>query len=167
MLQHTSTKHLLELRSILDQVNESDYSRALPTLDNGTLGRHVRHILEFYECLFLSYDSDTICYDDRKRNLVLEENVGIASEYIDTIIAKIAAVSQNRFLYIKSRFGSEEITVDSSLYREIIYNIEHTVHHLAIIRIALSAECRYISLSNTFGYADSTIQFLQSQKVSA
>jgi hypothetical protein len=167
MLQYTSTKHLLELRSILDQVNEADYSRALPILDNGTLGRHVRHILEFYECLFLSDDGDTICYDDRKRNLVLEEHVAIASEYIDTIISKISGVGHNKFLFLKSRFGTEEITMNSSLYREITYNIEHTVHHLAIIRIALSAECKYICLSNTFGYADSTIQFLQSQNVRA
>ncbi len=167
MLQHTSTKHLLELKSILEQLNETDYNRALPTLNNGTLGRHVRHILEFYECLFLSDASDTICYDDRKRNLILEENIAIASEYVDTIIAKIAGVYDNKFLLLKSRFGSEEITMDSSLHREIIYNIEHTVHHLAIIRIALSVECKYISLSSNFGYADSTIQFLQSQKVSA
>lgn len=166
MLQNTSMKHLLELRSILDQVDKVDYNRALPILDNGTLGRHVRHILEFYECLLFT-DSDTICYDDRKRNLQLEDNAALALAYIDTIIAKIEEISYNKFLFLKSRFGTEEITMGSSLYREITYNIEHTVHHLAIIRIALSAECRYISLSDTFGYADSTIQFMRSQIATA
>ena len=86
MLKEVTKKQLFELKSILNQVKDSDYSKTLFVLENGTLGRHVRHILEFYECLFISNSGDTICYDDRRRNLLLEENVRFATDYIDEII---------------------------------------------------------------------------------
>ena len=73
MLKEISKKQLLELKSILNQINDSDYSKNLMVLENGTIGRHVRHVLEFYECLFMSKSGDIVCYDDRKRNLLLEE----------------------------------------------------------------------------------------------
>ncbi len=165
MLKKISKKQLLELKSILNQVEESDYYKTLVVLENVTLGRHVRHILEFYECLFISNSGDTICYDDRKRNLLLEENVRFATDYIDEIIDQIEKVDINKRLMLKSKYEESEIIMESSLYREITYNIEHTVHHLAIIRIAVSAELKYIDLAANFGYADSTLQFLKPQKI--
>lgn len=86
MLKENSKKQLLELKSILNQVKDADYSKKLNILENGTLGRNVRHILEFYECLFISNSGDTVCYDNRKRNLILEENVRFASDYIEQSI---------------------------------------------------------------------------------
>lgn len=165
MLKEISKKQLFELKSILNQIKDSDYSKSLRILENGTLGRHVRHVLEFYECLFISNFGDTVCYDDRKRNLILEENVRFASDYIDQIIDRIELVDINKRLLLKSRFEQAEILMESSLFREITYNIEHTVHHLAIIRIAISSELKYINLSRTFGYAESTVQYLKAQKI--
>ena len=167
MLKEISKKQLLELKSILNQINDSDYSKNLVVLENGTIGRHVRHVLEFYECLFISKSGYTVCYDDRKRNLLLEENVRFASDYVDEIIDQIEQVDINKRLLLKSKYEQAEIIMESSLFREITYNIEHTVHHLAIIRIAISAELKYIDLSSSFGYAESTVQFLKSQQVAS
>ena len=167
MLKEISKKQLFELKSILNQIKDSDYSKIMVVLENGTLGRHVRHILEFYECLFISSADNTVCYDDRKRNILLEENVRFASDYIDEIIDRIEQVDINKRLLLKSKYEAAEIIMESSLFREITYNIEHTVHHLAIIRIAISSELKYIDLSSTFGYADSTVQFLKSQKIAS
>ena len=140
MLKEISKKQLFELKSILNQVKDSDYSKTLMILENGTLGRHVRHVLEFYECLLISNSGDIICYEDRKRKLILEESVRFASDYIDEIIDRIEQVDINKRLILKSKYEQTEILMESSLYREITYNIEHTVHHLAIIRIAISTE---------------------------
>ena len=63
-----------------------------------------------------------------------------------------------------SKYQDQNISMESSVYREITYNIEHTVHHLAIISIAIPIHFDYINLSANFGYADSTIQYLKSQK---
>lgn len=164
MLQEISKQQLFELGEILDQLEESDYARPLHVLENGTLGKHVRHILEFYNCLFTMDEGNTICYDNRKRNLLLEENVRFASDFIAGIADKLSRVELNKRLLLKVRYSGNEILLESSLFRELTYNIEHTVHHLAIIRIAVSTELRYVKVGADFGYAHSTVQHLKSQK---
>jgi hypothetical protein len=165
MLKEITKKQLLELKSILDQLKEGDYSRPLTVLENGTLGKHVRHILEFYDCLLVTTPDNTICYDDRKRNLLLEENLRFSSEFIVEILDKIERVEINKRIVLKVFYNESETLIESSLFREITYNIEHTVHHLAIMRIALTTELNYVKLSHNFGYADSTVQHLKSQTI--
>lgn len=165
MLKEITKKQLLELKSILYQLKEGDYSRPLTVLENVSLGKHVRHILEFYACLLVENTDNTVCYDDRKRNLVLEENLRFASEFIDEILDKIERLEVNKRILLKVLYEESETLIESSLFREITYNIEHTVHHLAIIRIALSTELNYVKLSRNFGYADSTVQHLKSQTI--
>jgi len=165
MLIEISKKQLLELKAILSQIHELDYAKKIVVLSNATIGAHVRHILEFYECLFISNTNNMVCYDDRKRNYLLENNVRFTCDYIDEIIDQIEKVEINKRLLLKSKFEDSEVIMETSLYREITYNIEHTVHHLAIIRIGISTELNYINLPSNFGYAESTVQFLKSKKL--
>ncbi|MDX1476670.1 MAG: hypothetical protein R3301_03155 [Saprospiraceae bacterium] len=51
--------------------------------------------------------------------------------------------------------------MDSSLERELIYNIEHTIHHLAIIKIGLAIIAPDIPLPAHFGVAPSTVKYKQ------
>lgn len=164
MLKETAKKQLLELKMILDQLRESDYAKPIAVLNDGTLGKHVRHILEFYDCLFTKNNEDLICYDNRKRTTLIEENLRFASEFIIEILDKINSIEINKRVLLKVNYEEIETIVESSLFREITYNIEHTVHHLAIIRIALTTELSYVKLTSSFGYSDSTLQYLKSQK---
>ncbi len=167
MLKQISIKQLVQLKSILNQIDDLDYAKPLSVIENSTIGKHVRHILEFYECLFNALNKNEVCYDDRKRNLILEESIRFANECITGVIEKINLIDINKRILLKSKYGMDELFVESSLYREITYNIEHTVHHLAIIRIAVSNQLKYISIDEGFGYADSTINYLQTQKIAS
>ena len=46
---------------------------------------------------------------------------------------------------------------------ELVYNIEHAVHHMAIIRIAVQHEFPDLALDDEFGYATSTLKYLRKQ----
>jgi hypothetical protein len=167
MLREISTTQLLELKDILDQLETADYSRPMGILENSSIGKHVRHILEFYECLFITRRDDTVCYDDRKRNILLEENARYAGDYIIEIIDHVEKADINKRLVLKAKYGKADVLMESSLFREMTYNIEHTVHHLAIIRIAANTELGYIRLSGNFGYAHSTLKYIESKNTSA
>ncbi|WP_317899597.1 hypothetical protein [Aurantibacillus circumpalustris] len=164
MLREVAKNQVLELKAMLDQLHESDYAKPMIVFNNGTVGKHVRHILEFYDCLFVENENNTICYDDRKRNLLLEENLRFASEFIIEVFDKIERVDVNKRILLKVVYNATETIVESSLFREITYNIEHTVHHLAIMRIAFTTELNYVKLNSSFGYSHSTLQYLKSQK---
>ena len=48
--------------------------------------------------------------------------------------------------------------VFTTYYREIVYNTEHTVHHLALIKVAL-IEMKLNIVDKKFGMAGSTIKY--------
>ncbi len=162
MLHHIAKKHLTELTNVLHQIKDSDYCRPLNVFDNGSIGKHVRHILEFYKCLVMANkNNEVICYDNRERNLLIEQNVRFAIDIIAEIIDDISSIEQNKRMLLKSIYNQTEFNTETTLLRELTYNIEHTVHHLAIIRIGITAECTYIKIDKMFGYADSTVQYLK------
>ena len=165
MLKETAITQLLSLQSILNQIKDEDYSRSIQLLKGGSVGKHVRHIVEFYECLLFNQKDNTVNYDERKRNILLEENLKYALDYITEIIDTIEKIETNKRVILVSIYNNESVSMESSLYREITYNIEHTVHHLAIISIAIPVHFDYIITSERFGYADSTIQYLKTQSI--
>jgi hypothetical protein len=95
----------------------------------------------------------------------LEENVRYTEDFITEIIDALVKIESNARVLLVSKYQDHNVTMESSIYREITYNIEHTVHHLAIIGIAIPIHFSYINLSANFGYADSTIQYLKSQTI--
>ena len=165
MLKQEAIKQLLSIQSILSQILEEDYNATLPTLKGASIGKHVRHILEFYECLLFNNSDGKVNYDERKRDTLLEKNVKYADNFISEIIEVLMKIDSNSKITLVSKYQDQNISMESSIYREITYNIEHTVHHLAIISIIIPIHFNYINLSENFGYADSTIQYLKSQKV--
>ena len=165
MLKKAAISQLQSLILVLNQLKDQDYNLTVSTLKNGSISKHVRHVAEFYSCLLFNDPNNAVNYDTRKRNLLLEENLKYALDYITEIIDKLELIQTNKRLILNSNYGNESITMESSLYRELTYNIEHTVHHMAIISIAISSHFNYIVLPEHFGYADSTISYLNSQKV--
>jgi hypothetical protein len=51
----------------------------------------------------------------------------------------------------------EVVTVNTNYYRELLYNMDHAIHHCAIIRIGLMS-FDHVSIPEGFGIAPSTIR---------
>jgi hypothetical protein len=52
------------------------------------------------------------------------------------------------------------VGIKSNYYREIAYNLEHTIHHMALIRVGVN-EVSLVQLPQEFGMAFSTIKHQQ------
>ena len=166
MLNQAAVIQLTRLQSFLSQIREDDYKMPLPVLQDGTLGKHVRHVIEFFQCLFNGNSENLINYDNRKRNTLIENNVAHASQHIDDIIETLNSITYDKPIQFVAAYREHNIEMTSSLYREITFTIEHAVHHMAIIRIACTVHFNYILLPENFGYADSTIRHFNSQETS-
>ena len=51
-----------------------------------------------------------------------------------------------------------EESISSTVAREVNYNIEHCIHHMALIKIGLKIIKPSLALSPSFGVAASTLQ---------
>jgi hypothetical protein len=49
-------------------------------------------------------------------------------------------------------------SMETSVFRELTYNIEHAVHHMAMIKIGLRDVAPYVVLPPDFGIAMSTLR---------
>lgn len=156
MLSEACSRQLEELAELLLQLSPTDYSGTSPVFRNSSIGQHVRHILEFFECLLSQYDQGEVNYDLRKRDLRLESEPAFALEKIREFQSKThlpdreLRILQNQFL--------DSIPIKTTFYRELLYNLEHCVHHQALIRLACLT-IPYIIIPENFGVANSTLNF--------
>ncbi len=151
-----SKNSLENLINIIQKINSDQYSQKIDLLANSSIGEHVRHIIELFQQLLNGYSTGIINYDDRKRDKKLQEDPNFAIESINEIILKLD--KENIDLEILTIYNNYKSKIFSNYFRELIYNIEHCIHHQAIIKIGL--ESLNIKLENeNFGMAKSTIQY--------
>ena len=155
----TSNQQLGELASLLKNMEGTGlYTRPIRSLSQSTIGQHSRHIIELYQCLLNAYDKTAVNYDDRKRDKQLETDVTAAVFEINRINS--ALEQPDKPLQLRHSLGGNAAEISSTYYREIYYNLEHCIHHQALIKVAL-IELQMDTVSAEFGVAPSTLQYRQ------
>ncbi len=161
-LQNTTSQTLLQLQTLLQQMSPERYRESLPVLSDSSVGKHVRHVLEFYQCLFNGLPGGLVDYDTRIRDLILETDISTAIVALEAVLKRIAQVAADQALRLQTTYGTHEaVVVPTTLYRELIYNLEHCIHHQALIRIGVQSLAQSHELPVTFGVAPSTVQHQQ------
>ena len=149
---------LSQLNDSLSKLSEAEYTQPSKTLFNATIGQHVRHVIELYICLFNGYETGIVNYEKRKRDLRIETDKDFADELMQMIANNLD--KENKGLALEASYDdhSSMVAVPTNYYREIIYNLEHTVHHMALIRVGIN-EVSHITIPDGFGVASSTIKY--------
>lgn len=157
-LSHVSVQILHQLRGLIVELKDDDYSRPLDLLSSNTIAKHVRHVLEMYDEMLAGIAEGLIDYDARKRNLLIEHNREYTLHVIQEITGKIENLEADKPLQLSACYdiNGGNVMVNTSINRELAYNIEHAIHHMAIIQISVKHAFRYIMLPATFGVAFST-----------
>ena len=162
MIHKTTYHHLNQLKQVIVQLNEQQFSRSLPILEDSAIGKHVRHILEFYLCLCNSLGNRELNYDVRKRDHEMEVSVDKCIVTINVIIQKLHRHRNDFQMRLTADHSTDdnkkEAALNTTYFRELQYNIEHIVHHLAIIRIGIKTLGSPINIDDSIGVAASTIK---------
>jgi len=137
------------------------------------VGPHVRHIIEHYQILLAALVPPTKCvdYDVRTRDLGVQSDPTLTLEALESLVADMhgRANDQHSLLApLTTRLqaglrGELELTVPTTLGRELLFVASHTVHHYAL----LAHHCRAagVELGHDFGVAPATVAFQQKQAV--
>ncbi len=152
----TTKNILLELRDILLQLPDVVYTAPCPLLSDASIGQHTRHVVEMYLVLLNGYQSGHVCYDDRPRNKKIEEKVTYAAKILHKIAHNL--LQADKKLLLTHQLNGNIHRIPTSYNRELMYNLEHTIHHEALLRVAI-ADFTRIVLPTSFGVAPSTLKF--------
>lgn len=147
------------LLQVLKQLpDQAGYSEPCKALSNATIGQHTRHIIELYQCLIAGYQNGEINYDDRKRNLLYETDSVAAQGIIKEIQRELEQPDKPVKIFCQT--ADHSVCIESNYYREILYNLEHCIHHQALIKVAL-LDIDNLQIAEGFGVAPSTLQYRQ------
>jgi len=149
-------KTLNELSDLLLQLSDDDYCSPCPDLSNATIGEHTRHIIEMFQCLENQYETGIINYDQRKRDYQIQTNSTFAQDCIAELLHQIGKPAKE--LQLQQAVDGAELLINSNYHRELLYNLEHCIHHQALIKVAL-IQSETIVVDDNFGVAHSTIEY--------
>ncbi len=151
-----------QLSKTLQQLTEAEFTRPSTTLSGSSIGQHLRHTLEFFICLEQGYGKGVVNYDQRAHDKLIESDKEVALNGIDQIKRFINRKTVDKSLVLEVAYDlnmAENVQVQTNYFRELTYNIEHAVHHMAIMKIGIREIAPHVSIPVDFGVAASTLRY--------
>lgn len=159
-LTYTAQALFLQIEKALKLIDNKEYSSPNKLMGNATIGQHVRHIIELFQEMQKGYRTGEINYENRQRNFLIETDILFAAHQMKEIAESLEV--KDKTLQLVCGYDIDDvqnaINLTTTYLREVIYNIEHTIHHMALIRIAFKTAFD-IELEASFGVAPSTIKY--------
>jgi hypothetical protein len=167
----TACKNILvQLSDAVLQMKDQDFIKPSLSLSQASVGQHVRHTLEFFICLESGFEQGVVNYDKRAHDKLIESDKTIALAAIDRIADFIKSQATDKKLFLEVGYDSLEedfVTIETNYLRELTYNIEHAVHHMAIMKIGIREVAPYVKFAPDFGVAVSTLRYKETSAVAS
>ena len=158
---------LAQGRELLASIDDGAYANRLTLLFSNRIGGQMRHVLEFYECFLDGLPLAHIDYDARRRDERVEASRLAALAKLDALAERLATSgvgSDEGLVWVRMEnppASCEDGFLTSSVSRELQVLLSHTVHHYALIAVAMRAQG--LTVDAAFGVAPSTLRYQQMQ----
>jgi uncharacterized damage-inducible protein DinB len=134
---------LQQAARLLTNLNDEILPRRSPLFPSASVGKHLRHCLDFYECFLRGLLSGKVDYTHRERDEKTEAHASVALRRAQQIVQGLERLEWDarRPLRIRAEETGEEQAAwsDSTVRRELQFLVSHTVHHFALIAALLRA----------------------------
>ncbi len=158
---------LLKIQSLSDQQRKILYCDL-------NIGMHVRHVNDHFLALKKGIDTGVLDYNNRNRGTTIETN---SLEGLNQLYSLIEWLDESKKLLTESTLNTsiqviseidclatENATFTSTIAREFLYLINHTIHHAA--HMSLIIKNKGIEIDQKIGLAPSTRSFLRTSNAS-
>lgn len=133
--------NLLRGVKLLNTITDKQYSDKSVAPYYSSIGGHMRHILDIFDCIFEGLPSKKINLAARKRNELVEEFTIQGLIYFETILKKLNALKYydyNEIVEVRDDLGMGEVVVKYTLASALIQAHSHAIHHYASIGYIIS-----------------------------
>jgi hypothetical protein len=161
MTSKASADVIQQLNDLLEQLTPEQYAMKLPVLNGSSIGQHTRHTVEFFQCLLKGLGNGVVDYDARERNLMLETDLNYTLNALTEISDTLNLIGDFSTPISLSVCYSEDCieNIETNFLRELVYLVEHSIHHFALIRIGIQESFKSVEIPKTFGIAYSTVKY--------
>ena len=109
-----------------------------------------------FQCLENQYEIGIVNYDNRERDYKIQTDPVFAKSAIKNVINNLEKPNKN--IILQQIIDGEELNIHSNYDRELLYNLEHCIHHQALIKVAVLQD-KNLHIDANFGVARSTIEY--------
>ncbi|SFD38331.1 DinB family protein [Algibacter pectinivorans] len=153
----STLKTLQKSRILLDNLSNLQLCDASVPPYHSSIGTHIRHILDFYDCIFNENPENGIDLTSRSRNKSVESDCCCARDYHSFIVDKLNTIAfnitDNVIVIDDLGLGKTEIAYT---YGALLAQANsHTIHHYAIINYILD-NLGIVLNDKDFGYNPTT-----------
>jgi len=129
-------KNLQRGIKLLNSISETQYNNQSVAPYYSSIGGHIRHILDIFDCIFEGIPTKKIDLAARKRNELVEQYTVHGLLYFESILKKLDALKNSDFneLYqVRDDLGMGEVIANYTLASALIQAHSHATHHFASI----------------------------------
>ena len=160
----TNVTWLKQALSLVQELDDVTFRASPQGLAPHRVGGHLRHVLEFYECFLDGLRSLTVDYDARQRSHSVETSRDAAAEKLSSILRRLTEnpwVHSDSVMFVRMENAEEgrgeNSYLRSTVSRELQALSSHTIHHFALIAIAL--RLHGLNVDPDFGMSPSTLRY--------
>ncbi|GGD12378.1 hypothetical protein [Hyunsoonleella pacifica] len=156
LIIQSTLKTLRKSQILLDNLSNAQLSDASVSPYYSSIGCHIRHILDFYDCIF-NAEEGKVDLTARSRNKAVECDCGCASDYLVDIIGKLntATFNINDTVLVTDDLGLGKTEIPYTCGALLAQANSHTIHHYAIINYIFDSLGIVIN-DDEFGYNPTT-----------
>lgn len=151
--------HLDDLATLVHDMTDVDYASRPPSGLSGSVGAHVRHCVDHVHVILDRSSGDVLCFDHRRRGTRIEYSRAAAIAALAHCARRLRDEGRDladRPLTLAADIdhSGRSVRVATSFGRELLYALQHAIHHNAVIAMLLAM--RGARVPQRFGYAPST-----------
>lgn len=126
---------------LLNSISDELYSDNSVAPYYSSIGGHMRHVLDVFNCIFEGLESNSVNLIHRKRNSLAENFVSHGLIYFEDINEKLDALKQvdlNKIIHITDDLGNGSVTITGTLAGALMQAHSHAIHHFASVGYIVS-----------------------------
>lgn len=126
---------------LLQSISDEDYRNTSIAPYYSSIGTHVRHILDVFDCIFEGLPQKEINLINRKRNNLAENFTKNGISYFNEITEKLKLLKESDFdqiVKVTDDLGLGIITANYTLGGILIQAHSHAIHHFASVGYVIS-----------------------------
>jgi len=172
MLHDAIKQALKQIITIIEEIQNLTETQQRYLYCDLNIGKHIRHINDHFLALQQGIDTGVVNYNSRNRGTKTESHSHVALSqlqqlltWVDDCESKLSKADINKPIKIFSEIDclqTQSMEFNSSIAREFLYLINHTIHHAA--HIALIAKKHGVEIPFNTGIAPCTMTFLRASK---
>tara|TARA_R110002049_G_scaffold58113_4_gene158418 strand:- start:1198 stop:1698 length:501 start_codon:yes stop_codon:yes gene_type:complete len=157
LIIQSTLKTLQKSEVLLNDLSNKQLCDASVPPYHSSIGTHIRHILDFYHCIFNVNSESKVDLTARSRSRDVESDCECAKNYLNSIIKELNSTTFNvdEIILVIDDLGLGKTEIPYTYGSLLTQANSHTIHHYAIINYIFDS-LGIVANDSDFGYNPST-----------